>query len=56
MDIIKIIKPLGILTYLLVLATIISGLLRIKMKNHKLLAFTAIALATIHAALVLIYF
>lgn len=48
---------LGILTYTLLLATILSGLFRVKLKlkfkYHKLLALLAIFMATIHAGTVI---
>ncbi len=49
--------PLGILTYTLLLTTILSGLFRVKLKlklkHHKLLALLTIVLATIHAGIVI---
>jgi len=60
MEISKLIVPLGIATYTLVAATFLSGRFRaklhLKLAHHKLLAFTALGLATIHGALVLIFF
>jgi len=56
MDLDILIIPLGILTYAMVIATIISGLRMINIKHHKLLAYLTISLATFHAVLVLIYF
>jgi hypothetical protein len=52
----NIIIPLGILTYTMLLITIVSGIRRINMQHHKMLAFTTIALATIHAAVVIYSF
>lgn len=49
----KLIIPLGILAYIMLLITIISGVRRINLKYHKILAFITIALATLHAALVI---
>lgn len=49
----KFIIPLGILTYSLALITLLSGLRRVKMQNHQLLAYITIALATLHASLVI---
>lgn len=48
------IKPLGITTYALILLTLLSGLLRWKLKFHRGLAISATILATVHAALVLL--
>ena len=60
MEISELIKPLGIVTYILVAATFLSGRfrakLRLKLAHHKMLAYTALGLATIHGALVLIFF
>ena len=48
---------LGILTYTLLLATILSGLFRVKLKlklkHHKLLALLTIILATLHAGIII---
>ena len=49
----KFIIPLGILTYLMVLITLISGLRRVKIQNHQLLAYITIALASCHATLII---
>jgi len=60
MDISQWIKPLGIVTYTLIAVTLITGLFRaklhLKLKHHKILAYLAIGLATLHGALVLILF
>ena len=53
MNISEFIVPLGILTYSLVLVTALSGIFRIKLKNHRLLALIAVALATLHGGLVI---
>ena len=57
MDLSRFIIPLGILTYTLLLATILSGLFRIKLKlklkHHKLLALSTIILATMHAGIII---
>lgn len=45
--------PLGILTYTSAVITLISGLLRVKLQIHKTEAFVTVALATLHAALVI---
>jgi len=51
------IQPVGIFTYATVLAAVISGRFRARLKlkliHHKLLAYTALALATMHGILVL---
>ena len=53
----RLVIPLGILTYILVLAAILSGLfrskLKLKLKHHKLLALLAIVLATMHAGIII---
>lgn len=49
----KLIIPLGIITYCLVILTIISGLRGWKIKGHKLLASFAIGFATIHLLIVI---
>ena len=57
MDLGRFVIPLGIVTYTLLLATILSGLFRVKLKlkfkYHKLLALLTIILATIHAGIVI---
>ena len=53
MDIDILLKPLGILTYLLLLATLIGGLKRVKLQYHKALAFTTLGVASIHGGLIL---
>jgi hypothetical protein len=45
--------PLGITTYLMALITVVSGLYRVKLNTHKLLAGVTIFLASLHAILVL---
>ncbi|OGC04843.1 hypothetical protein A2276_02630 [candidate division WOR-1 bacterium RIFOXYA12_FULL_43_27] len=47
--------PLGIITYFLVLLTILSGLLHFKLNYHKTLAALTILFASLHAGLI-IYF
>ena len=49
----EIIKPLGIVTYLLILAALTSGMMRAKMGVHKTLAGLAILSATVHALIVI---
>jgi hypothetical protein len=46
-------KPLGILTYLLLLATLIGGLTRVKLQYHKLLAYTTLGVASLHGGLII---
>ena len=57
MGLVRFVIPLGILTYTLLLATILSGLFRVKLKlkvkHHKLLALLTIILATIHAGIII---
>lgn len=54
------IKPLGIVTYVFVILTFLAGLLRaklkLKLKHHKALAWTALSLASLHGLLVIILF
>jgi len=47
------IKPVGILTYGLLILAIASGLLGWKVRFHKIAAIAAICMATLHAILVL---
>lgn len=58
MEIYRLIKPFGILTYALVLLAVISGLflrkLGRRLQHHKLIALSALILATLHGILVLI--
>jgi hypothetical protein len=60
MEISKLIVPLGIVTYVLVAATFFSGRFRaklhLKLALHRRLAYTALGMATVHGALVLIFF
>ena len=57
MDLDRFVIPLGVLTYTLLLAAILSGLfrakLKLKLKHHKLLALLAIILATMHAGIII---
>lgn len=55
MEIYTLIKPLGIITYVLLIFAALSGILRWKLKNHKLLAILALLLASIHAVIVIFY-
>ena len=56
MEVARLIGPLGIITYSLLLFTVLSGVLKWQMKTHKLIAGITLALATIHGLLVIIYF
>ena len=47
------IKPFGIITYLLLIMTAVSGMMGWKLKHHKMLAIIAIIMATLHAAIVI---
>ena len=48
------IKPLGIITYAFLFFTVLSGLMRWRLKFHKTLAFTTIAVATFHFIVIII--
>ena len=58
MEIYRFIKPLGILTYLLLLLTVITGRflreLGLRLPHHKTIAIIALLVATAHGILVLI--
>lgn len=60
MEISELIKPLGIVTYVFVILTFLAGVLRaklkLKLKHHKALAWTALSLASLHGLLVIILF
>ena len=60
MEISELIKPLGIVTYVFVILTFLAGLLRaklkLKLKHHKALAWTAVTLASLHGLLVLVFY
>ncbi|MFH1415668.1 MAG: hypothetical protein ABIH89_06255 [Elusimicrobiota bacterium] len=56
MEIYQFVKPLGILTYLMVAVTILSGLFKWKLKRHKLLAILTMAIATAHALIVIFFY
>jgi hypothetical protein len=60
MDISAWIKPLGIVTYVFVILTFLVGMfrarLKLKPKHHKLLAWLAVILASLHGALVLVFY
>ncbi|MDD5530019.1 MAG: hypothetical protein PHX21_08315 [bacterium] len=50
----NLIIPFGIITYGLVLFTVISGLRGWQFKKHKLIAIIAVSFATIHAVIILL--
>ncbi len=53
----KLIIPFGIAAYTMMAITAISGMRGIKLRYHKMMGLTALALGTLHAALVFyIYF
>ena len=54
MELYKIIKPLGITTYVLLFLTIVSGMLRWKLNYHKRLAITTLLVASIHTLIVIL--
>jgi hypothetical protein len=47
-------KILGIVTYTLVLLTLLTGLKRAKLQFHQWLVYAAIAAATIHGTLIIL--
>lgn len=53
MRIYKLIAPLGVVTYVLLVAVITSGLLGIKGGYHPALAVSALVVATLHASAVI---
>lgn len=55
MELTKLIKPLGIITYVFVLLAVLTGLriIKVNLKWHRLIALIGIIIATLHAALVL---
>jgi len=52
MNLYALVKPLGIVTYAVILVAVISGLLRWKLKVHRAIAIVAAVLGVLHAALV----
>lgn len=50
----KLILPLGITTYVLLLISLLMGLFKAPMKSHKIVAIATFVFATCHAALILI--
>ncbi|MFH2068362.1 MAG: hypothetical protein ABII89_02710 [Candidatus Omnitrophota bacterium] len=57
MDLDLFVVPLGVLAYTLLVATILSGLFRVKFKlklrHHKLPALLTVILATVHAGTII---
>ncbi len=49
------IKPFGIITYVLLFSVVVSGLMGVKLKHHKLLAAALFAAATLHGLIVLLW-
>ncbi len=47
---------LGIVTYIFMAITVISGFKRVKLKYHRILAIISIALATAHGGLVIVFY
>ncbi len=60
MEISEWIKPLGIVTYAFVVLTFLVGMfrarLKLKLKHHKILAWLAVILASLHGLLVLVLY
>ena len=56
MDLHSLLKPTGILTFLLFFVTFLFGLKRWNFKVHKRLAVAAVVMAVVHALLVIVYF
>lgn len=56
MDLHSLLKPTGILAFLLFFATFLFGLKRWNFKVHKRLAVAAVITALVHALLVIVYF
>ncbi len=52
-DIHTLIAPIGFLTYLFLIATVLSGKKRMKLKYHRMLAISTIILATTHWGLIM---
>jgi len=51
---------LGIVTYIFVMLTFLAGMfrarLKLKLKHHKALAWTAVTMASLHGLLVIFYY
>ena len=60
MEISELVKPFGIVTYVFVMLTFLAGLfrarLKLKLKHHKALAWTAVTMASLHGLLVIFYY
>ena len=52
----SLLKLFGLLTYTFVLITIVSGIRRVKINVHKIIAFIALLLASIHGLLVILFY
>ncbi len=55
MGLYDLVMPFGIVTYVLILLAVLTGIRRIKLhpKWHKRIAFTALVFATLHAGIVI---
>lgn len=60
MEFSELVKPLGIATFSVVLATFLVGLfrarLKLKLAHHRRLAWLAVALACLHGLLAILYY
>ena len=55
MDLWQFIKPLGIITYVLLIVTVLSGMMRWKFKYHKILGVATLVMATAHVLIVIFH-
>jgi hypothetical protein len=57
MNLYSLVLPLGIITYLLLILAILTGKRIIKLKPvwHRIIAYSALILATLHAGIVIYY-
>lgn len=55
MNLYSVVKPLGILTYILLLLTIISGWKKWGIKKHTRIAIITIIAASVHALMVILF-
>ena len=53
MELHELVKPLGILTYVVIAVTVFSGVRHWKLPYHKWLAAACVLVATLHALLVM---
>lgn len=55
MNLYGLVLPLGIITYILLLMTILTGIrvIKMKVKYHKLFGFLALIAATAHASIII---